>query len=75
MARRRYPLPVAISLLGLLAGCATPQIPPDVDTSGMPSTEVALQRSLDQTDAAMGKLGAANRAEAVRMATDNGWLS
>jgi two-component system response regulator DesR len=25
--------------------------------------------------AAMGKLGAANRAEAVRMATDNGWLS
>ena len=57
MARRRYPLPVTVGLLGLLAGCATPQIPPDVDTSGMPSTEVALQRSLDRTDAAMGKLG------------------
>ncbi|MGI4802820.1 MAG: DotD/TraH family lipoprotein [Janthinobacterium lividum] len=57
MARRRFPLPLAISLLGLLAGCATPQIPPDVDTSGMPSTEVALQRSLDRTDTAMGKLG------------------
>lgn len=57
MTRRRYPLPVAIGLLGLLAGCATPQVPPDVDTSGMPSTEVALQRSLDRTDAAMGKLG------------------
>lgn len=57
MACRRYPLPAAISLLGLLAGCATPQIPPDVDTSGMPNTEIALQRSLDRTDAAMGKLG------------------
>ena len=25
--------------------------------------------------AAMGKLGAASRAEAVRIATDNGWLT
>lgn len=57
MARRRYPLPVTIGVLGLLAGCATPEIPPDVDTAGMPSTEIALQRSLDRTDAAMGKLG------------------
>lgn len=43
----------------LLAGCAgqvTP-IASDVDVTGMPNSEVALQRSMDRADAAMRDLG------------------
>ncbi len=57
MAPRRFPYPAAIGLLGLLTGCATRTIPPDVDTTGMPNVEVALQRSLDRVDRTMGQLG------------------
>ena len=59
MARRRLLPPATIGLAGaLLAGCANPpQVDPNVDTSGMPNTEVALQRSLDRVDRTMGQLG------------------
>ncbi len=59
MARRRLLPPTTIGLAAaLLAGCAsTPHIDPNVDTSGMPNTEVALQRSLDRVDRTMGQLG------------------
>lgn len=58
MARRRLLPSATIGLAALLAGCATtPQVDPNVDTSGMPNTELALQRSLDRVDRTMGQLG------------------
>jgi two-component system response regulator DesR len=46
-------------------------------TTGTIAARVFLSEGTvrNHLSAAMGKLGAANRAEAVRMATDNGWLS
>jgi two-component system response regulator DesR len=46
-------------------------------TTGAIAAKVFLSEGTvrNHLSAAMGKLGAANRAEAVRMATDNGWLS
>ena len=62
-------------LIALLAGCAgVAKVSPDVDATGMPNAEVALQRSMDRADAAMRDLGgrsiasrsyAATRAPAV----------
>lgn len=44
--------------LALLSACAgTTSVPPDVDATGMPSAEVALQRSVERVDAAMRDLG------------------
>ena len=57
MAPRRFPHPAAFGLLALLAGCAAPTVAPDVDATGMPNVEVALQRSLDRVDRTMGQLG------------------
>jgi len=59
MARRRLLPSATIGLAAaLLAGCAaTPHVDPNVDTSGMPNTELALQRSLDRVDRTMGQLG------------------
>ncbi len=59
MARRRLLPPATIGLVvGLVTGCAaTPHVDPNVDTSGMPNTELALQRSLDRVDRTMGQLG------------------
>ena len=59
MARRRVFFTTMSGLAAiLLAGCANPpQVDPNVDTSGMPNTEVALQRSLDRVDRTMGQLG------------------
>ena len=58
MARRRLLPSVTIGLAALLAGCvSTPQVDPNVDMSGMPNTELALQRSLDRVDRTMGQLG------------------
>ncbi|RYF35738.1 MAG: hypothetical protein EOO38_28660, partial [Cytophagaceae bacterium] len=43
----------------LLAGCAgqVTSIASDVDVTGMPNSELALQRSMDRADAAMRDLG------------------
>ena len=48
---------LALTRLILLAGCAAdPKVPAGVDTTGMPNTELALQESLRQVDAAMAAL-------------------
>ncbi len=59
MARRRvFPMTMNGLAAVLLAACANPpHVDPNVDTSGMPNTEVALQRSLDRVDRTMGQLG------------------
>lgn len=42
----------------LLAGCATPDVAsPTVETAGMPNTELALRRAMDQVNGDMGSLG------------------
>jgi defect-in-organelle-trafficking protein DotD len=49
-------VPVGAALL--LAGCASPDIvPPTVETAGMPNTELALRRAMDQVNSDMGNLG------------------
>lgn len=42
--------------LALLAGCATPNIGTDVETTGMPNAEVALRRAIDQANGQMSHL-------------------
>jgi defect in organelle trafficking protein DotD len=46
-----------LGILALLAGCAgvTP-VPPDVATTGMPNSELALQKSMSDVHAAMAEL-------------------
>lgn len=50
-----------VALLGaaLLAGCAAPvhPVPTTVETPGMPSPEVALQKSMSDVDSEMAELG------------------
>ncbi len=43
--------------LSALAVCTTPNVPTDVDTTGMPNPEIALRDSFRQVDAEMGSLG------------------
>jgi defect-in-organelle-trafficking protein DotD len=46
-----------VGLLLLLAGCASvPPLAPDVATTGMPNTELAVQRSIIDVSAAMAEL-------------------
>jgi two-component system, NarL family, response regulator DesR len=47
-----------------------------VGSTGAIAAEVILSEGTvrNHLSAVMGKLGAANRAEAVRIATENGWL-
>ncbi len=48
----------AVGVVLLLAGCATPDVvPPTVETAGMPNTELALRRAMDQVNNDMGNLG------------------
>ncbi len=58
MARSRFFSMAGCGALTLLAGCAgTAKVAPDVDATGMPSAELALQRSVERVDAAMRDLG------------------
>ena len=58
MARSRFLSMAGSGALALLAGCAgTAKVAPDMDVTGMPSAEVALQRSVERVDAAMRDLG------------------
>lgn len=55
-----------VGLLALLAGCAgvTP-VSPDVATTGMPNTELALQKSMNDVHAAMAELNGVSVAPAA----------
>lgn len=66
MAGRLVPIVGLCSALGALGGCAgrVNTVAPDVDATGMPNAELALQRSMDRADAAMRDL--ASRGIAVR---------
>ena len=66
MAGSRLAVVGLCGALALLAGCAerVNAIAPDVDATGMPNAELALQRSMDRADAAMRDLG--SRGLAVR---------
>ncbi len=44
--------------VALLAGCATPIVPTTVDTTGMPSAELALRRAIDRVNGDMAQIGA-----------------
>lgn len=58
MARSRFLSMAGCGALALLAGCAgTATVAPDVDATGMPNAELALQRSVERVDAAMRDLG------------------
>ena len=58
MARSRFLSIAGCGVLALMAGCAgITSVPPDVDATGMPSAEVALQRSVERVDTAMRDLG------------------
>jgi len=49
---------VGFAAMAMLAGCAhVTSIPPDVDATGMPNAELALDRSMARVDAAMRTLG------------------
>ena len=75
LSSRLSRLPVGAALL--LAGCATPAaVPTTVETTGMPNTELALRRAMDQVNADMGNLGGlrpeAANAASVATATTTG---
>ena len=48
---------LAIFVGSMLAGCASVEIPTNVDVTGMPNTELALQKSMTEVDAEMGRIG------------------
>jgi defect in organelle trafficking protein DotD len=54
--------------LGLLAGCASTNVPTDVATTGMPNAELALRRTLDQVNADMTQIGGMQPASDVASA-------
>jgi defect-in-organelle-trafficking protein DotD len=47
----------ALLALGLLAGCASTNIPTDVATDGMPNAELALRRAINQVNGDMTQIG------------------
>ncbi len=57
MSRTPAKIISAALTLGLLAGCASTQVPTDVASTGMPNAEVALRRSLDQVNQDMAAIG------------------
>ncbi|MGI4796154.1 MAG: DotD/TraH family lipoprotein [Janthinobacterium lividum] len=66
---------IPLGLLGSLAACATPTIPPTVDAVGMPNAELALRRSMDQVNADMGELGTLRTHTGSSPAGEGGVLS
>ena len=49
----------AIAGLSLLSACATPNVPTNVETTGMPSAELALQRAIARVSTDMTRIGEA----------------
>lgn len=61
MVRNRFLSIAGSGVLVLLTGCTgRAVVTPDVDATGMPSAELALQRSVERVDAAMRDLGGLN---------------
>lgn len=52
----------AIAALALLSACATPNVPMTVETTGMPSPELALQRAIARVNSDMTRIGEASPA-------------
>ena len=48
---------LAIFAGSMLAGCASVEIPTTVDVTGMPNAELALQKSMTEVDAEIGRIG------------------
>lgn len=57
MADKRFQIGIGLGFLCLLSACADGLSAPIIDTTGMPDTELALQRSLARVDSDMGHLG------------------
>ena len=57
MKRSFLRLVPAIGGLALLAACATPNVPTTVETTGMPSAELALQRAIARVNSDMTRIG------------------
>jgi defect-in-organelle-trafficking protein DotD len=57
MARSRWKYVVWVSGMLSLAGCAAPKVQTDVETTGMPNAELALQRAITQVNADMAQIG------------------
>jgi len=55
--RRRGATAAALLASAALAGCATVEVPTTVDAPGMPNAELALQKSMREVDAEMGRIG------------------
>ena len=60
--------------VALLSGCATPNVPTTVDTTGMPSAELALRRSIDRVNNDMAQIGAISPAAYSGSATSQSVL-
>jgi defect-in-organelle-trafficking protein DotD len=58
---------LALSTGMLLAGCATVVVPTEAATPGMPNAELALQKSMEQVDIEMGRIGRQGRGPAVAL--------
>jgi len=69
MGRCFRPPALIVLVLVLLAGCATPNVPTTVDTTGMPNPEIALHDSFRHVDAEMAKLGEMGPGSIERSAT------
>lgn len=61
-------------MLAALGACATPDVPATVETAGMPNAELALQRSMAQVDADVGRLGTLQGADASAQPQPQGIL-
>jgi defect-in-organelle-trafficking protein DotD len=58
MARSRWKYAIWISGTLCLAGCISPKVQADIETTGMPNAELALQRTITQVNADMAQIGA-----------------
>ena len=56
---------ISLSMMAVasLAACATPNVPTTVETTGMPSAELALQRAIARVNSDMTRIGEATPAE------------
>jgi defect in organelle trafficking protein DotD len=58
MATRLPKYTAGLAVLACLTGCATPKVPTDVESTGMPNAELALERAIDKVNGDMAQIGA-----------------